>query len=161
MYWKKQYSDPYITYFSMWLKYYVCKQYAMSEESPKRNTLSNHANEAWGFPMVKHIYLMCAEYLLISHVCTQRQLCIHSVWKYPKWVSSSRFSNVLWYIQFVRVRNYNSGFTIGWLTSNVRVLSKCFHLPSPYFFFFSFVELKAHENWSRFVCIISQLEKKD
>ena len=51
----------------------------MSEESPKRNTLSNHANEAWGFPMVKHIYLMCAEYLLISHVCTQRQLCIHSV----------------------------------------------------------------------------------
>ena len=31
----------------------------MSEESPKRNTLSNHANEAWGFPMVKHISYVC------------------------------------------------------------------------------------------------------
>ena len=76
----------------MWLKYYVCKQYAMSEESPKRNTLSNHANEAWGFPMVKHISYVC---WIFAHkscvVCTQRQLLTesHSGWKSP------RFSNIV------------------------------------------------------------------
>lgn len=89
--------------------------------------------------------------LMIRHFLT---LCLYRVNKYKWDVFSFQFQRTF----NLYSRNYNLVFTIGWLTSNVRWESSCFlnafSPPSLTLLPFSFVELKAHENWSRFAFLI-------